>query len=142
MDPLSITTSVTALAALCGQVVILCGRIFGRQESIRRTLITLSMEVSTYQASLFQIQGLLTDQGGLVAKTLSVRNEWTGSFDTALSGCSITISILISMLEKEIASCTGSSLKYTLKEQDLKDLIGELRGQQQGVQILISTLQL
>jgi hypothetical protein len=142
MDPLSITTSVTALAALCGQVVILCSRIPGRQASIHRTLSNLKVEVSSYQRSLCIIEDLLIDQDGLIAKTLSSKNEWTESFDTALSGCSITISILISMLEKIITRCTGSTLKFTLEEQDLKDLIGELRGQSQGVQLLISTLQL
>jgi hypothetical protein len=142
MDPLSITTSVTALAALCGQVVILCSRIPGRHASIHRTLINLKKEVSTYQTSLCLIEELLIDQDGLLAKTLGAKNEWTESFDTALSGCSITISILISMLEKIITSCTGSSFNFTLKEQDLQDLIGELRGQSQGVQLLISTLHL
>jgi hypothetical protein len=142
MDPLSITTSVTALAALCGQVVILCSRIPGRKESMHRTLSNLKVEVSSYQSSLCIIEDLLIDQDGLIAKTLSAKNEWTESFDTALSGCSITISILISMLEKIITRCTGSTLKFTLEEQDLKDLIGELRGQSQGVQLLISTLQL
>jgi hypothetical protein len=142
MDPLSITTSVTALAALCGQVVILCSRIPGRKASMHRTLSNLKVEVSSYQRSLCIIEDLLIDQDGLIAKTLSAKNEWTESFDTALSGCSITISILISMLEKIITRCTGSTLKFTLEEQDLKDLIGELRGQSQGVQLLISTLQL
>jgi hypothetical protein len=142
MDPLSITTSVTALAALCGQVVMLCSRIPGRQASIHRTLINLKKEVSTYQTSLCLIEELLIDQDSVLAKILGAKNEWTESFDTALSGCSITISILISMLENIIASCTGSSFNFTLKEQDLKDLIGELRGQNQGVQLLLQTLQL
>ena len=142
MDPLSITTSVTALAALCGQVVILCSQIPGRQAGIRRTLISLKREVTTYQTSLCLIEELLVDQEGLLARILGANNEWTESFDTALSGSSITISILISMLEKIITRCTGSTLKFTLEEQDLKDLIGELRGQSQGVQLLISTLQL
>lgn len=142
MDPLSITASVTALVTLCGQVLMLCSKIPGRVASIRRTLINLSMEVSTYHASLLQIQLLLTDQHDLFAKILEVENEWTKSFDRALSGCTITISILINKLEKEFESYTGSSMSYTLKEQALKDLMGELRGQQQGLQVLISSLNL
>jgi hypothetical protein len=142
MDPLSIATSVIALATLCGQVVMLCNKLTGRKASIHRSLINLSMEVSTYQASLFHIQLLLIDQNGLFAKLLGGKNEWTESFDAALSACSITISVLISKLEETIASCADSALAFTLKEQDLQDLIGELRGQQQGLQVLLATLHL
>jgi hypothetical protein len=130
MDPLSIAASVTALATLCGQVVVLCNNVAGRQESIRRTLISLRTEIVAYQASLHHIQDLLLDQSGPLAAFLGGNNAWTESFDTALSACSITISILIGELRKAIESSTGNSLKYTWKEQEIKDLIGELRGQQ------------
>jgi len=142
MDPLSIAASVTALATLCGQVVVLCNNIAGRQQSIRRTLISLRTEIVAYQSSLHHIQDLLLDQSGPLAEYLKDSKEWSQSFDKALSGCSLAISILIGELQKAIESSTGSSLRYTLKEQEIKDLIGELRGQQGGVQFLVQTLQL
>jgi hypothetical protein len=42
----------------------------------------------------------------------------------------MTMSILVNKMEKEIKNCTGNFLTFTMKEQDLKDLIRELRGQQ------------
>ncbi|KAH8660958.1 ankyrin repeat-containing domain protein [Tricladium varicosporioides] len=142
MDPLSIAASVTALATLCGRVVVLCNNIAGKQKAIRRTLIALRTEIVAYQASLHHIQDLLLDQTGSLAEYLSSNGTWKDSFDTALSACGITVSILISELEKAIEGSTGSSYKYFLKEEDIKELIGELRGQQGAVQLLVQTLQM
>jgi hypothetical protein len=142
MDPLSIATSVTAIVTLCGRVIILCNQVAGRQQAIRRTLILLRTEIVAYQASLHNIQDLLLDQTSPLARYLGSNEEWTRSFDTALTACSLTFSIIASDLEKTIESSMGSTLRYTLKEQDIKDSIGELRGQQNAVQLLIQTLHL
>jgi hypothetical protein len=142
MDPLVIATRVTALANLCSEVGILCSKLGGERGSISRTLVKLRIEASAHQASLLQIKLLLIDQDGIFAKLFADTNEWTDSFDRALSGCSITLSILISKLEKGNENGIGSSWNHTLKENDLHDLTEALRGQQQGLQILISTLHL
>lgn len=142
MDPLSIAASVTAVATLCGKILILCNQVAGRQQSIRRTLASLRTEIFAYQVSLHRIHDLLLDQTGSLAEYLTSNNEWTESFDTALSGCSLTASILFGELQKAIDSSTGSLIRFTLNELEIKDLIGQLRGQQASIQLLMQTLQL
>jgi hypothetical protein len=142
MDPLSIAASVTALVTLTARIVVLCNQVAGRQHKIRRTLASLRTEIVAFQVSLHHIHDLLLDQTGSLWEHLSTNNQWTESFDTALSGCSLTISILIAELEKAVEASSGSSLKFTLEEKEIKDLVGELRGQQASVQLLVQTLQL
>ncbi len=142
MDPMTIATTTTALAKVCGQVIMLCNNLAYRLQGMRRTLSTLRTETSAYQASLHLIQDLLLDQTGDLASLLRNNKEWAESFDTALSACGIMISILVTELQKAIDTASSNSIRYILNEQDLKDLVGELRGQRGGVQLLIQTLQL
>ncbi|KAF8855247.1 hypothetical protein BDZ45DRAFT_692718 [Acephala macrosclerotiorum] len=142
MDPLSIATTVTALATLSSQVVILCNNLARRYQTMRRTLIVLRTEISTYQTALHPEQDLLLDLTSSLATYLGCKNEWTDSFDTALSACSITTSILIGELEKAVDAASGGFITYTLKEDDIKDLTNGLQGRQGGVQLLVQTLQL
>jgi hypothetical protein len=139
---MTIATTTMALAKVCSQVVMLCNNLAYRVQGMRRTLIALRTETSAYQTSLHLIQDLLLDQTGDLASLLSNNKEWAESFDTALSACGVMISILVTELQKAMDTASSNSIQYILNEQDLKDLIGELRGQQGGVQLLVQTLQL
>jgi hypothetical protein len=141
MDPISIAASVTALAIHCGQIIILCNSIVGRQHAARRALVSLRTESAAYQASLHTIQDLLIDQSGPLAEYLGSNEQWARSFDTALTACGLTFSILKYELDRAISSSVGT-ISYALKEDDIKKLIEELRGQRSAVQLLIQTLQL
>lgn len=141
MDPLSIAASVAALATLCGQIGTLCNDIAGKRESFRRTLISLHTESVVYQAALHNIYDLLLDQSGPLASYLGSNEDWAQSFDTALTACGVTFSILASELKKALDTAGSSTMRYILKEHDIKELVGELRGQPAAIQMLIQSLQ-
>lgn len=145
MDPLSIVTSTTALISCTVKLIKLLHDLHGTLEDAPLLLSSIITECTIVHTSLCVIQDRQ-------AKHVAVRGDRLDqvfdAFDIALSSCAL----IISVLEKDVQSCLVANknpqdsgaikrAKLILEKTHLQELLSQLRGQQQALTLLLSTLQ-
>ena len=148
MDPLSLTASILAITTACLKSAHLLDGLREKYKHAQVTISALCAEVIVISASLSQIQSLVLANPGAIITQLRSISEVIATFDTALTGCSVVIAVL----NDEITALVTSGqegitnwrqrAKLIWKDDLMKDLLQQLRGQSAAIGLLIQTLQM
>lgn len=145
MDPLSIATSTSALISCTAKLVKLLYDLHNTLEDAPLLLSSIINECTVVHTSLCVIH----DRQSKYATVHDARSDQVfNTFDVALSGCAL----ILSVLEKDVQSCllAGKSpqdpgaikrSKIILSKDHLREILSQLRGQQQALTLLLTTLQ-
>ncbi|KAJ9668276.1 hypothetical protein H2201_001706 [Coniosporium apollinis] len=150
MDPLTITTSVLAITTRCVSMAKELNDLREKFKDAQMMISAICSESTVISASLAHIQTIVLSNPDALTAQFQFRPELEGAFDTALTGCMMVFSVL----QDEVQSLTSSSksaskdigwsikAKYLWKEETMKDLLQQLRGQQTALTLLIQALQM
>jgi hypothetical protein len=109
---------------------------------------SLCTELTITSVSLSQIQDLLGHDDS-ESSTPAVRPELLATFDTALVGCIVVLSCIedevanIRVVEPGLDSLTSSQkIKAVWKDDNIKELVLQLRAQQSALNLLMQTIEM
>jgi hypothetical protein len=144
MDPLSIAASAGTLSITVGRLIKLLHRLHGTVKDAPLILTSITTECTVVHASLCTLQDLQAKRA-----RQPIRNS--GNVLEALELSLLNCAQILSVLEKDAQSCLEASkspsddavkkIKYLLSKDHLQVLLLQLRGQQQALTLLLSTLQ-
>lgn len=134
-----------SVTAATGKVVKLLHELHGTIEDAPLLLTSIINECTLIYTSL----GVLHDlQVRSVESDAYDADPVVSTFDIAFTSCAL----ILSVLERDVQSCLRANkdpldegavkrAKVVLKKDHLQELIGQLRGQSQGLTLLLNTLQ-
>jgi hypothetical protein len=146
MDPLSITVSVTTLVSICARVISVCHTVAGKYNDATRILTGLRAECAVTRESLSLILLHTTEPDSLANALLASNASLAETFDIALTGCTVTLSVLeneLQNIQKEndpLLDFKGKA-RFIWNESTLKRVMEELRGQRDALNTLIIIVQ-
>lgn len=148
MDPLSISVSVAGLLKISAQAVSVCQEIVNKFQDAPRILSSLQSECSTTRESLALIYMLINKSDTTALSNLSTNDSLARSFDTALTGRTVTFSVIDNGLQdilkneaQEGALGLRQKTRYAWKEDTLAKAMDELRGQRDALNLLVTVVQ-
>ena len=149
MKPLAITVTVINLTAQC---VKSSHQLYGLREKYKAASMTITAiysESNVIATSLAHIQGLCTRNPEALKSTLHERPELEKTFDQALTGCALVYSVLDAEVQRlhygiarEGMMGAMGRLLIVWKEDSMKGLLVQIRGQQTALSLLIQALQM
>jgi hypothetical protein len=149
MEPLSIAAGVASLVTTCVKTIRSLKAIADTYKSASLTISAITSECSIISTALSQIQYLFLHNLDSLTLRLDSQSQLHAAFETALTGCSVTLAALDGELQKlaEGQRVTGESsrlvrLKYMWNEDIMKELLQHLRGQHGGINLLLTALQM
>lgn len=149
MEPLSIAAGVASLVTACVKTIISLKAIADRYKSASLTIWAITFECSVIRRALSQIKYLFLHNLDSLISRLDSQSQLHAAFETALTGCSVTLNALDDELQKlaEGQRVSGESsrlvrLKYMWNEDIMKELLQHLRGQRGGINLLLTALQM
>jgi cell division control protein 24 len=149
MDPLSIPASVAGLTSICITIVKKLGDVVSKFKSASLVVKSLQSEAKIISVSLSQLQSILLDDADAVPSQALLQPEVLSSVDTALTGCSITLSCLEDEIRSLVAKLALDEelgfvdrAEVVLKDDKFKELSQQLRGQYSALSILLHGLQM
>lgn len=148
MDPLSITASVTALTSSCLKTAKAIGDLREKFKYAQTTISALYAESTVICASLSQIQNLVLCRPEALRSQMRERSDLIATFDIAVTGCMVIYAILDDEIQGVLSSYSDTDMgwvdkaKFLWKEDFMRDLLQQLRGQQHAIALLIQTLQM
>lgn len=139
MDPLSITVSVSSLIVFCAKVIKASHDLCSQFKSAAFTLSAITSECSVINASLSNLQSLILEDPERL-------QDASSTFEIALLGCALTMSVLDEEIGGVLKETNGGTLtpkrfKYVLEQDHLKELLQQIRGQQIAISLLLQTYQ-
>jgi len=148
MDPLSISSAIGGLVTVCGRTITTCRAIVSSIQDAPRILSSIQAECSTTREALSHIFMLINKSDTTALTHLSSNVLLSQSFDVALTGCTVTFSVLDNELDKVLKQ-SGSEgklgfhqrAKFMWNEEVLKGAIEELRGQRDALNLLVMVVQ-
>jgi hypothetical protein len=155
MDPLSVTASVLQITTACLKTVKTLDALRQRFQNARTTIAALCSESILVSAALSNVQGLFLANNDALTVYLRGRPELASALDIALTGCAV----VYACLEEEIrkldvdpqtegrdgwARQPGWRTRGRLlwNEETMKEYLGQIRGQQAALTLLIQGLQM
>jgi hypothetical protein len=148
MDPLSISSAIGGLVTVCGRTITTCRAIVSSIQDAPRILSSIQAECSTTREALSHIFILINKSDTTALTHLPSNVLLSQSFDVALTGCTVTFSVLDNELGKVLKQ-SGSEgklgfhqrAKFMWNEEVLKSAIEELRGQRDALNLLVTVVQ-
>jgi len=145
MDPLSITTGVASIAALCLKASVGLDTLCSKYQNAGVTITALSSECTLISAALTQLQTLL-----LQNSQVQNRPDLVITFDTALTGCMVVFTCLEEEIRKlslptsnnQVRIPWRSKVKLVWNEATMKEYLSQIKGQQAALSVLIQLLQM
>ncbi|KAF2827227.1 hypothetical protein CC86DRAFT_208283 [Ophiobolus disseminans] len=148
MDPLSLTASILGITTACLKSAHLLDGLREKYKHAQITISALCAETTTISASLSQIQSLVLGNQGAIITQLRSRSDVVATFDTALTGCSVVIAVLNDEIVALVTEGSANSIawhqkaKLVWKDEVMRDLLQQLRGQTAAIGLLIQALNL
>ena len=149
MDPLSIAGTVLSITGACVTAAKALNDLRGRYNLVSFTLGSICSETTAISASLAQIQHAVLQNSGTLADILDRKPELANTMDNALIGCSVVFAALNQELEKLEADLARAAragwkvkAKALWKEDQMKEMLSQLRGQQTALSLLLQALQM
>ena len=109
------------------------------------TITAIYTELTVVSASLGHIQGLISTNPATLEDNFQSRPELQRTFDQALTGCVLIFSVLDDEVKK-LCEPVGKGLlgrvAYLWKEEVMKDLLQQIRGQQTALSLLVQAFQM
>lgn len=101
-------------------------------------------ESTIISASLGHIQSLVLKSPDAISSSLQSRPELDSAFDTALTGCMLVFSVLDDEIQRlnQNPNDPKRRMVYLWKEDTMKELLQQLRGQQTALTLLVQALQM
>jgi hypothetical protein len=121
MDPLSITSVVVSLTAKCMQAAKQLNDLRDKYRSAQIIISAICSESTVISLSLSQLQGLMLQNPQILSTRLAARPEIQSTFDTVLTSCMVV---------------------FTVLEEEILNLLGQIRGQQSTMSLLLQLLQM
>ncbi len=148
MDPITIATTVGGLIGTCVKVTKYASSLLSSYKDAPLAISTIASETYVLSAALSQVENVAIHSPASLESRLKGQKNFTTAFDMALSGCSLVLSVL----EKDLLALTGGKepgsvvgklerVRVMWNQERLKELLGQVRGQQIGLNLLISALQ-
>ncbi|KAF2145327.1 uncharacterized protein K452DRAFT_355813 [Aplosporella prunicola CBS 121167] len=151
MDPvtaLGLTSSVVEITAHCLKAATALDELRQKYESAERTITAFCAESTGISASLSQVQSLLLRDPVNDPSYLKNRPELLPAFDTALTGCEVVYACLDEEIQRLVLGAVNTDnltwkvkARFVWKEDVMKELLQQLRGQQAALNLLIQALQ-
>ncbi|KAF2426170.1 hypothetical protein EJ08DRAFT_379081 [Tothia fuscella] len=149
MDPLAIAGSIVGTTAACLRVTKSLSSLQTKYKNANLIIVAICSESSVISASLSQLQNLFTDTTSDVAARFRTRPELAAACDTALTGCML----LYTCLEDEVGLLNAAAqkpggldwterAKIVWKEDEMVDLLEQIRGQEAALTLLLQGLQM
>jgi hypothetical protein len=149
MEPFSIAASVASLVTAYSKTIGSLKAIANTYKSASLTISAITSECSVTSVALSRIQYLFLHNLDSPTSRLDSQSQLNAAFETALTGCSVILVALDGELQKlaEDQRVTGESPrlvrpKYTWNEDIMKELLQHLRGQHEGINLLLTALQM
>ena len=142
MDPLSIVSAVTGIAAVSMRTAMGLESLHGRCQNAHLTITAFSSQCTAIKTGLHQLHGLI-----LRNKMIRERVDVVMNLDTTLTGCNVVLSCLESTVDKLCAADAGptpsiisrwrNKASIVWNEAEMKGYLSLLQGQQVAVGFLI-----
>jgi hypothetical protein len=149
MDPLTITATVITLSATCVKSSRQLYDLKEKYKDASMTITAIYSESNVISSSLAHIQGLCTRNPEVLQSTLRHRPELERTFDQALTGCVLVYSVLDDEVQRLYAAIARDGMagaigrmKMIWREETMKDVLTQIRGQQTALSLLIQALQM
>jgi predicted lipoprotein len=146
VDPLSFTVNVLSILQTCTLTVQAIDHLIKRYRNAPAKLMALQSESRLVSTSLVTVQGLFHKNQRL-AKSLDQRQDLKHTIDTTLTGCMAIYRLLEKDLQKLVMTDDGKvdwrKRSYLLFNDELiESYLNQIRGHLQGLNLLLSCLQL
>ena len=148
MDPLSITSSVVGLTAICVQTAKALNDIKGKFQNAGLTIAAICTETTIVSASLARIQSSVLGNPDGLSEKLGARPDLEATLDHALIGCYVVFDVLQTEVQKLTESAQSSAvdlsfrakLRYLWNESTMQDILTQIRGLQTALTLLLQLL--
>ncbi|KAF2727460.1 hypothetical protein EJ04DRAFT_557379 [Polyplosphaeria fusca] len=148
MDPLTITSTVIGVSGRCLRSARALHDLCGKYKDASMTINAIYSETMVLSTSLAHIQALCTKNPEALRSTLNDQPQVEQTFDQALTGCVLVYSViddevqrLYNGMGKEGMSGAISKSKLLWKEEAMRDVLVQIRGQQTALSLLVAVLQ-
>ena len=145
VDPISITTAVLAISTRCLSTAKAVSALHDKFKNAQITISAIHSESTVICASLTLIYNLILRDPETLRSNFATRPELEGAFDTALTGCALVFSVL----DDEVLKLQGDGelnvvgkVKIVWKDDTMKELLQQIRGQQSALSLLAQALQM
>tara|TARA_R110002060_G_scaffold33158_5_gene43888 strand:+ start:149 stop:595 length:447 start_codon:yes stop_codon:yes gene_type:complete len=148
MDPLSIAASVGGLTTACLTIGLKLNDVASKFSDSSQIISALYSETRIISFSLSKLQSLLLGTDAAPSQAL-LQPDVLAALDVSVTGCAVTLSCLddelrnlVPKLEKNQGLGFVDKAGFVFKDQKLKDLSNQLRGQCGGITFLLTCLQM
>ena len=149
MDPLSISAAVAGIISSCLTTATTLNRLRSSYLNASLTIGSICSEMTVISASLAQIQNYILTNTSAVSEQFQTHLDLKLTFDIALTGCMVTFSCLEEEANSLVEKATegrefnwADKVKVVWKEDNMKELLQQLRGQQTAISVLLQSLQM
>ena len=152
MDPLSISASISTLLVGSTRIIQLANNLRLKYQSGAMAMANIASECSIVNVALAQLQAVFAGADLQSYKTEQGGEDILRSFDAVTMGCSMTHSLLEQHLADAVKRDGVESLslsngvsrkdkaKFVWNEDEIKDLLLQLRGYQTSLTLLLNVL--
>ena len=147
MDPITIATTVGGLIGTCVKVTKYASGLIESYKDAPLAISAIASETYVLSAALSQVENVALHSPDSLVSRLNGQMSFRTAFDMALNGCTLVLTVL----EKDLLAITGGKqpnhigkldrLKVMWDQKRLQELLQQIRGQQTGLNLLISALQ-
>lgn len=148
MDPITIGATVASLVTTCTKAGMTCNTLIGKYKSAPQTLASIQTECTTIKAALSYVYWLINRDTELLSTQLCAQGPLAETLDVALTGCTMTFSLLDSELQRlydrgDDGQSYGKreKLRYVWDEGLATTILGNMRGLQGAVTLVLTALQ-
>ncbi|KAF5680771.1 GTPase-activating protein [Fusarium heterosporum] len=143
MDPLSIATAIVGLTATCLSTSKKLRDFAGDYADVPAIIVTICSESTIIGIGLSELQTKILRRDDLSQAWASRTEIWT-AFEMALTGCMVVFSCLEAETRHLQSRNSGvwAKLKFMWNQDRLKELLGQLRGQQTSITFLLNLLEI
>lgn len=148
MDPIAIGTTVASLVTICTKATMTCNTLIVKYKNVPQTLASIHTECTTIKAALSYVYWLVNRDTELLSSQLRIQGPLAETLDVALTGCTVTFSLLDSELKKLYDKGKGrdgygkkDQLRYIWNESLAETILGNMRGLQGAVTPVLTALQ-
>jgi hypothetical protein len=144
MDPLTITGAVIGISSHCIQIARAISGLRDKYKNAGMMITAIYTELTIVSASLGHIQSLISTDPATLESSLQSRSELLQTFDQALTGCILIFSVLDDEVQKlyEGADKVVGRAAYIWKEDTMRELLQQIRGQQTALTLLVQAFQM
>ena len=152
MEPLSISLAIAPLLLASAKLTKQVNEVADSYKNATKTLTSICTECRLIHVALCKVQGLVYQSSSVLTARLSSEKSLRDAFDSALTGCRMTVAAvdveIRKLIDPEAVNHGGKpeisfkkKLRYVWKEDLMQSLLDQTRGQMGSVQFLISLLQ-